>query len=150
MKKGLFLLVAISLLFFSGCTSKQQSSNNASSYKPSTEVLTELTNIVNDLNVSLMRGDAALAPTFEEYTKTVTKISTSLETTIRKFEAEVANKKVPEKITLNLIGLKSLANELKLAIKHTTAAPLITYEDFYKTVQATSTGLARIISNIEP
>jgi len=150
MKKTLVLFAAVSLLFFSGCTSRQQTSNEAASYQPSTEVLTELTNIVNNLNVSLMRGDAALAPTFEEYVKTVRTISTSLETTIKKFETEVAKIKVPEKITLNLIGLKSLANELKLALRHTSAAPLITYEDFYKTVQATSTGIEKIISNIEP
>ena len=151
MKKALFLVAILSSVIFSGCTPATQNSDTPvleveqEAYQPSKEVINELTKVQNDLSLSLMRGDAELAPTYEEFYSTVNGVSESLNTAIEKFENEASNKKISEKITSNLAALKSVSSELQMSLFRGDAELAPTYEDFYKNVLKVQQELEKVL-----
>jgi|GEM_PF-2880478 len=157
--KKLSLLFVITAFLLTGCVKNQTAekqdlptSNDTVVEKSqnveiqlSDERIKELQNINDRLAVSLMRGDASLAPTFEEFTLTVTDINKTLQATIKNIESELTGKDVPDDLNLKVIGIKAVYNQLRTALLRDKPENTPTPEEFYRSVQDAQTNLLKIV-----
>jgi hypothetical protein len=114
-------------------------------YKPNETIIDELTTLSDDLRMALMRGDAELAPGFEAFTETVADLTDSLNATIKKVEAEVAEKNIPETEAPIVNELKAIESNLRDALIRDESKFSPTYDEFYNMVYNAQKAIERIL-----
>lgn len=100
------------------------------SYEPNKELTEALELAENELSMSLFRGDAELAPTYDEFITAVNKAQDDLEVALGLYD-----EKDPEGDLDDIIkNLESVNDKLSMSLLRGDAELAPTYEEFYKNI----------------
>ncbi len=105
------------------------------SYSPSEELNETLDLALDELRMSLFRGDAELAPTYEEFITNVNKAQDTLEEVVGLYKEESKGKNIPEELANIFNSFESINDELRMSLLRGDAELAPTYEEFTENVR---------------
>ncbi|MBI96136.1 hypothetical protein CL656_03230 [bacterium] len=89
---------------------------------------------LSELQISLQRGDAELAPTYLEFFEKVQNARNTLNEAIDVYEAESVSKKVSSKFQKDIESFRMISNKITMSLKRGDAELAPTYSEFYSNV----------------
>jgi cytoskeletal protein RodZ len=118
-------------------------------FVPSEDLKTSLDEAKEDLKMSLMRGDAELAPTYEEFIVDVNEAQDKLGAAIEDYKEEAEGKEVPEEVIEVFTSLENVNDDLSMSLMRGDAELAPTYEEFVGTVTTIEADLSGYLEDVK-
>jgi len=118
-------------------------------YVPSKELNDALDVVVNDLRMSLFRGDAELAPSYEEFVNNVIKAEGELESVVYIYEKESKGKEVALEVKNVFDNLGKIDDKLKMSLFRGDAELAPSYSEYVKTVIGINDELLKVVDEYD-
>lgn len=117
-------------------------------YSPSVNLKNALEEAENDLAMSLFRGDAELAPTYEEFIVNVNNAQDKLQAALEDYNEESEGKEVPDEVIDLLNNLETVNGDLSMSLLRGDAELAPTYSEFTETVRSINEKLGEHMEEI--